>query len=212
MSECPFSGESCPNDKHFEVTDMQNGKTNHYHVCDECISKVKTGAMGDIASFINSILSIPNPPPPPKKTCPDCGWTSRDMVSSGGKAGCAKCYDYFEDEFEAVFKQCQHSTTHIGKKLPPKPPHRELMMEVLFKKYNSQLDKAVQKEDYRSAADLKKEILELHIYKKRRKTIIRNLQYALENGESIEVVDFAKDELNILYKEIEAKYFSSDSR
>lgn len=222
MSDCPFSGTPCPNDKHYEITDMQNGITNNYHVCDECLSKVKSNAMGDIASFINNILGlVPSKPPVlglvvpkpvAKKSCPDCGWTIRNITASGGKAGCPKCYDFFEQEFADIIKICQHSNIHIGKKIKPKPPHRELMLEVLFKKYNLNLDEAVKKEDYKLAAEIKKEIIDLHAYKKRRKSIIRNLQYALENGEEISVVDSAKEKLDILYKEIENRYFSFGSQ
>ena len=49
------------------------------------------------------------------KVCDLCGSTFNDIVRSG-KAGCARCYDTFRDEFAVMILQIQGKINHVGRK------------------------------------------------------------------------------------------------
>ena len=47
--------------------------------------------------------------------CDLCGYTFSDIIRSG-KAGCARCYDTFRDEFANTILQIHGKINHVGRK------------------------------------------------------------------------------------------------
>ena len=61
--------------------------------------------------FSDSILGVRRAEE--QKKCPLCGMTRRELAS-GGRAGCAKCYEFFAPELEKIIYGIHGNVKHIG--------------------------------------------------------------------------------------------------
>lgn len=87
--------------------------------------------------------------------CPKCGSTLSDIRKSG-RLGCGECYSAFRPTIEATLKQIHQNTDHTGK--IPSKAGKELKAKRHLEVLKKQLQEAVNKEDYESAAKIHKEI------------------------------------------------------
>ncbi len=87
--------------------------------------------------------------------CPSCGRTYYEFQKSG-KFGCGKCYETFENPVRTTLRQIQKSAVHTGK--IPSKRSGQLAKARKIKELKAQLARAVDKEDYETAAKLHKEI------------------------------------------------------
>jgi protein-arginine kinase activator protein McsA len=102
----------------------------------------------------------------PNKVCPNCGISLKE-ISKEGRLGCNLCYDCFEDELTTVIHHAQKGgSRHVGKvpkkwkkKSFMKQTENELELEILESEI--ELDAAILKEDYESAASFRDKIKEL---------------------------------------------------
>ena len=102
----------------------------------------------------------------PNKVCPNCGISLKE-IGKEGRLGCSMCYDWFKDELTAVIHHAQEGASHhVGKvpekrkkELSDKQKENELELEILG--LEIELDTAVIKEDYESAASFRDKIKEL---------------------------------------------------
>ena len=152
-----------------------NGKTRAYSLCGECASKLRE--KGDIQDITSMIGSFADPfaamqndlfggffgLPAQKigaseKKCPNCS-CSYAQIAKTGKVGCPRCYEIFADELSATLQTVHGTTTHIGN-VPSRHRAQKARAEQLDR-LKSQLQEAVAKEDYESAATLRDEIRQL---------------------------------------------------
>ena len=82
-------------------------------------------------------------------TCPDCGWTLRDLQQSS-RLGCPNDYEVFGDYVGEMLEGLHGHEEHVD--------WRE---DNLLDQLAAELDQAVLKEDYESAARLRDRIFEL---------------------------------------------------
>jgi len=102
----------------------------------------------------------------PDKVCPNCGISLKE-ISKEGRLGCSMCYDWFKDELAAVMHHAQEGGLHhVGKvpkkwkkELSNKQKENELQLEILGLELD--MDTAILKEDYESAASIRDKIKEL---------------------------------------------------
>ena len=93
------------------------------------------------------------------KECPSCGFRLKSFPSTG-KLGCGDCYRVFRSELLPFIKKYHGHTVHKGKRgkiMSEKPAKKEAMSSVLLE-LKSQLEKAVQEENYELAAKLRDQI------------------------------------------------------
>ena len=93
-----------------------------------------------------------------EKKCPDCG-TSYHEIASSGKVGCAKCYDTFADELARSIQSIHGTTSHTGA-VPARQRAKKERTEYI-KSMKRDLQEAVRREDYETAARLRDEIRQL---------------------------------------------------
>lgn len=87
--------------------------------------------------------------------CPQCGYTHADFKKSG-RLGCAACYEVFAEGLDALLKGMHKGVDHRGK-VPPRL--REVLdLRARLGRLQSELDAAVAREDFESAARLRDEI------------------------------------------------------
>ena len=90
--------------------------------------------------------------------CPNCEFTQADFKKAG-RLGCSLCYSTFASGLETLLKSMHKGTRHVGKIPQGLKQSRDLSnrAQLLQKK----LDKAVNDEDFESAARLRDEIKEV---------------------------------------------------
>jgi protein arginine kinase activator len=185
MDKCPISGNNCPYLKTISIVDIEGGKaSNQVKVCYSCIGdcmgkelpikeeekegKEDTLNIEDMSAIINDFKTLQplEAKKIPNKVCPNCGMTLKE-ISKGGRLGCSMCYDWFKDELAAAIHHAQEGASHhVGKvpgkrkkELSDKQKENELQLEILG--LEIEMDTAVLKEDYESAASFRDKIKEL---------------------------------------------------
>ena len=87
--------------------------------------------------------------------CPKCGFSQTDFKKTG-RLGCPDCYDHFTEGVESLLKSMHKGTRHVGK-APAVWQQTKVYVDRLHS-LQSKLDKAVAKENYEKAAQLRDEI------------------------------------------------------
>ncbi len=152
-----------------------NGKTRSYSLCGDCAAKLRekgdlqeiTSMMGSFADpfsamhddLFGGFFGIPTMKTiSTQKKCPGCGSTYTD-ISTSGKLGCPVCYEIFQDELSRTIASIHGTTTHTGN-VPSKHRAKQARAEQL-RKLKKDLQDAVAKEDYETAAKLRDEIRQM---------------------------------------------------
>lgn len=102
------------------------------------------------------------------KTCPACGFSQADFKKAG-RFGCPECYDAFNRNLDGLLRSMHRDVRHVGK--TPKAYKQTAGVAEKLKRLEARMDKAIVKEDFEAAAQLRDEIGEL-------KTQLRELRRA----------------------------------
>jgi len=165
------------NEAKIYYTEIINGEKKEQYLCEDCATEYTSFQIGTpntnqeltLGSLLSTILgnyygNTTHETDPTEKElyCHDCGMTYSEFMS-GGKFGCAKCYDSFEKVLENSIKSIQGSDTHTGKK----PKGFETKTEKLVKelseidKLSIRLQDAIEKEEFEEAVKVRDKIREL---------------------------------------------------
>lgn len=149
------------NDAAVFLTQIVDGKMQKVNLCEGC-SKEKgvqdpTGfALADLLLGIGAAEEIEKGGSSTR--CPVCGFTQADFKKTG-RLGCSSCYLAFAEGLNSLLKAMHKGTTHIGK-LPARA-QKTLALSDRMKMLTENLRKAVEEENYESAASLRDEIRQL---------------------------------------------------
>lgn len=88
-------------------------------------------------------------------SCDQCGYTQADFKKSG-RLGCARCYDIFCEGLDSVLKTMHKDIRHRGK--VPVAAQRAAAGVQTLQRLNRDLQKAIAREDFETAARLRDEI------------------------------------------------------
>ncbi len=94
----------------------------------------------------------------PSARCPVCGFTQSDFKKTG-RLGCSACYLAFGEGLNSLLKAMHKGTEHVGK-LPVRA-QRTLALSDRMKNLTDDLKKAVEQENYETAATLRDQIKQL---------------------------------------------------
>jgi protein arginine kinase activator len=149
------------NDAAVFLTQIVDGKMQKVNLCEGC-SKEKgvqdpTGfALADLLLGIGAAEEIEKGGSSTR--CPVCGFTQADFKKTG-RLGCSTCYLAFADGLNSLLKAMHKGTLHVGK-LPVRA-QKTLALSDRMKTLAEDLRKAVQEENYETAAALRDEIRQL---------------------------------------------------
>ena len=149
------------NDATVFLTQILDGKMQKVNLCEAC-SKEKgvqdpTGfALADLLLGIGAAEEIEKGAATTR--CPVCGFTQADFKKTG-RLGCSTCYTEFAEGLNSLLKAMHKGTEHVGK-LPARA-QRTLALNDRMKSLTEDLRKAVEAENYETAASLRDEIKQL---------------------------------------------------
>jgi protein arginine kinase activator len=149
------------NDATVFLTQILEGKMQKVNLCEGC-SKEKgvqdpTGfALADLLLGIGAAEEIEKGSSSTR--CPVCGFTQADFKKTG-RLGCSGCYVAFAEGLNSLLKAMHKGTEHVGK-LPVRA-QRTLALSDRMKALTENLKKAVEQENYETAASLRDQIKQL---------------------------------------------------
>ena len=154
------------------LTQIVEGKMQKVNLCQDC-SKDRgvedpTGfALTELLAGLGTSVETEKPasgqaagegPASPVQKCPVCGFTQADFKKTG-RLGCSECYHTFAESLGNLLKAMHKGTNHTGKM--PERIWRQHELSERMKNLESDLQKAVQNEDYENAAQLRDQIRRL---------------------------------------------------
>ncbi|MDO5311271.1 MAG: UvrB/UvrC motif-containing protein [Clostridia bacterium] len=152
------------------MTKIINGYKEEMHLCSECAAEsaeyksMKSDMNVGIGDFLLGIiggnknkqaagLSEHN-----SDVCPTCHMTYADFLNTG-KLGCGDCYTAFESRLMRPIRQIHGTCEHVGK--VPVRGGGGVVLSKKISKLEEQLNAAVLKQDFETAAKLRDEIKDL---------------------------------------------------
>ena len=141
------------------LTQMVEGETKKIDLCEAC-SKEKgvddpAGfSLADLLLGLGASQQMEDAGSTSTK-CPQCNFSQEEFKKTG-RLGCAECYDHFEEGVEGLLKTMHKGTRHTGKA----PTIWKKMKDYTdqLHELETMLNKAIKKEDYEKAADLRDKI------------------------------------------------------
>jgi protein arginine kinase activator len=141
------------------LTQIVGDKELKLDLCEEC-AKAKglneTGfAIADLMLGLGASQEIEAAAAGVELKCPRCGFTQADFKKSG-RLGCPDCYRTFAEGLAGLLKSMHKGTRHMGKAPEALRQTRENVDRL--KNLQKKLAKAIEDENYESAAALRDEI------------------------------------------------------
>ncbi len=145
--------EECnQNPAEVSVTTVINGESSTRRLCAQCVKKYQSG---DIQSVLAAILSSMAVKQKADIRCEQCGH-SFDAFEKTGMLGCAQCYTAFRAQLLPVITRVQGRTQHAGRR--PAVSVEEQAAAAHMQELRSQMEAAVQAEDFETAARCRDEL------------------------------------------------------
>lgn len=139
-----------------------NGEKTEIYLCEECAKE--TGHLNfsnNPFSFQNLLSDILNPniesitSEQEELKCDNCGMNYREF-SQEGLFGCSECYNKFSDKIDRLAKRIHGSNKHTGK--VPERSGGKLRTERKIEQLREKMERAVDREKFEEAAELRDEI------------------------------------------------------
>ncbi|MTI80701.1 MAG: hypothetical protein FH758_07425 [Firmicutes bacterium] len=148
------------------LTQVINNKKTEMSVCEYCASELQQEAWGfdpqfNLHHFLGSLMGHeynPQVETIEENTCPKCG-ISHNRFAKVGLLGCSDCYDTFKAQVIPLVKRIHGTAQHTGK-VPQRTGGRAKINKEI-KVLRDQLQDAVQREEFESAAKLRDQIKSL---------------------------------------------------
>ncbi len=145
-------------------TEIVDGQLRTWNLCEQCSRSRGVGpGLSSIAGpLVNILMSLLEDagldeagPENGTTSCPRCGLTYEEFRRTG-RLGCDDCYEAFREELRPLLRRIHGCTEHVG----GFPPGRSEPVESLreLRRLRTELERAVAREDYERAADLRDEI------------------------------------------------------
>jgi protein arginine kinase activator len=144
------------------LTTIENDEMATVHLCSSCAGQegisAFTSAPAPLADFLATIgASVEDASEGAvSEPCQYCGTSSGDFRRSG-RLGCPECYTHFEGQLRGLLRRVHGSTQHVGKLYLGEATDTDNSYAKL-RSLRLRLDRAVELEDFESAAELRDRI------------------------------------------------------
>jgi protein arginine kinase activator len=147
------------------LTHIENDKMHKMNLCEDC-AKTKgvdnpttfSLADADLLLGLGAAQEITQTPGGVDLKCPRCGFSQADFKKSG-RLGCPECYQVFAEGLAGLLKTMHKGTRHTGK--TPEALRASRDNAERLKSLNKKLAKAIESEDFESAAKVRDELKDL---------------------------------------------------
>ena len=156
------------------VKTIINGELQEYDLCTSCAHKLGyTNVFADMESDFSHLLGSFFGNVLPARTqsarCEFCGATYPEIARSG-HVGCANCYTLFADRLNPSILRIHGNAAHCGKHSKQAAAELQEAAEPLskrdrIKELQTELEKAVERQDFEQAAKLRDQIKEMEASK-----------------------------------------------
>jgi len=142
------------------LTQIVGEKMQKLDLCEDCakakgINDPTSFAMADLMLGLGASQELDPTAGAAEIKCPRCGFSQADFKKSG-RLGCPECYQTFAEGLGGLLKTMHKGTRHVGK--APEALRQSRETGDRLKSLQKKLGKAVETEDYESAAELRDEI------------------------------------------------------
>jgi len=146
------------------LTEIVDGQMTEMHLCEECahhksVQMEQQFGLADLLAGLSDFGKQVVDHQQEKLKCAHCGLTYDDFKKFG-RLGCSECYTGFREQLSGLLKKIHGSNRHYGKAPVTLSKFEQDKNEVL-RDLRSQLEQAVHKEDFESAAELRDQIRDL---------------------------------------------------
>lgn len=151
----PDDCKNCKKEKTIFFTQIIDGKIKKFDLCADCphAQAVNDPAGFGLAEQLTAAgVEMDEADAGTSTACPNCGFTVADFRKTG-RLGCPECYTTFAHTIESVIRPMHRGTRHKGR--VPQKLKEELALRTKLQEMEKELDKAVQREDYETAATLR---------------------------------------------------------
>jgi len=154
------------------LTEIIDEQMNELHLCEDC-ARHKSTAMEQQFGLSDLLAGMADFEKPNKDEenvavkCPNCNLTYADFKKIG-RLGCGECYNVFRKYLAPLLKRIHGSSQHAGKaplkeKAIPRPGRKKAGIGEL----KTELQKAIQKENFEEAARLRDQIKKISLEQKK---------------------------------------------
>jgi len=142
------------------LTQIVGEKMQKLDMCEECakakgINDPTSFAMADLMLGLGASQELDQSAAGAELKCPRCGFSQADFKKSG-RLGCPECYSTFAEGLAGLLKSMHKGTRHVGKAPEALRKTRETVDRL--KTLQKKLNKAIETEDFETAATLRDEI------------------------------------------------------
>ncbi|MFH1142948.1 MAG: UvrB/UvrC motif-containing protein [Candidatus Eisenbacteria bacterium] len=145
------------------IKEVRNDKVNELHLCEKCAREKGFHSMLDQgkASLASQFIWMAENLYPDAASkvggiqCAECGLTYSDFVQ-GGRLGCPSCYVHFGPQLKQILRRVHGSVRHVGKS--PGKDGEVFERRQRTQKLHEELERAVEREEYERAAEIRDEI------------------------------------------------------
>jgi len=157
--------QKCDKDATFHITELQGGKPEELHLCEEHARQYLTSSDGDepsIASLAGALAqqmqvgqTAEELSRLDQRTCPVCGISFFDFRNKG-RLGCPHDYVFFGKDLEPLLLNIHGETEHTGKRPRHSPHDTDFKTDLI--RLRREMKAAASEEDYERASQLRDEI------------------------------------------------------
>jgi protein arginine kinase activator len=143
------------------LTQIVENAVTQLHLCEKCaaergIETTVSMPKHPLGDFLQAVQQQAQQLPGDAARCSYCGTSLRDFRTSG-RLGCAQCYGAFEQSLRDLLRRVHGSAQHVGRAYEvPNPALLE--RDVSLGALRAKLQKAIENEEFETAATLRDEI------------------------------------------------------
>jgi protein arginine kinase activator len=142
------------------LTQIVGDKMQKLDLCEDCakakgVNDPTSFAMADLMLGLGASQELDPSAGAAEIKCPRCGFSQADFKKSG-RLGCPECYQTFAEGLAGLLKTMHKGTRHVGK--APESLRQSRDNVDRLKTLQKKLAKAIETEDFETAAQLRDEI------------------------------------------------------
>ena len=146
------------------LTEIVDGQMTEMHLCEDCaheksVQMEQQFGLADLLAGLSDFGKQVVDQQQEKRQCGNCGM-SYDDFKKFGRLGCSECYNHFREQLAVLLKKIHGSNRHYGK-APAALSKFEKDKHEIMRDLRTQLEHAVQTEDFERAAELRDQIRDL---------------------------------------------------